>query len=177
MTWSVEKKLEYARNYYKKNRQNILEKKRVRDSDPDVIEKTKKHLALPSVKNHRREYTRNKRKNPEYIKAERQKQLEKMRERRNLLNRIQLYYGCRNPKCDWDGEYLPGLLDFHHLKPENKYKQVALMLNYKLEKISKEVNKCVVLCRNCHAKCHLGLVKLDKSMLCNVDEKLEIRGD
>lgn len=174
MSWTNNQKIEYAREYYKKNRQNILEKKRIRDVDPNVAKKQKEHLNLPEVRRHRKEYTRSKRRDPEYAKAERQKAIEKMRRRRNLINLIQLHYECQNPECDWTGDYLPGLLDFHHLYPEIKYKQIALMLNYKLERIAQEVNKCVVLCRNCHAKCHLGLVKLDESMLCKVNEKLEV---
>lgn len=33
-----------------------------------------------------------------------------------------------------------------------------------------EINKCVVLCANCHRKVHNGKIEVDESMLCDVQD-------
>ena len=44
-------------------------------------------------------------------------------------------------------------LDFHHIEGEKEY-NIATMLNsgYNWESIEKEIEKCVLLCANCHRK-------------------------
>jgi len=43
-------------------------------------------------------------------------------------------------------------LDFHHPNPDEKEMTISCMVSrYSLKKIMLEVEKCVVLCRNCHA--------------------------
>lgn len=46
-------------------------------------------------------------------------------------------------------------LDFHHVNPADKnfYINTAAM-NRRTDKIVKELNKCILLCKNCHAKIH-----------------------
>lgn len=50
-------------------------------------------------------------------------------------------------------------LTFHHLDPNKK--EFALSAknlgNTELEKIFKEIDKCVLLCMNCHAEVHAGI--------------------
>lgn len=47
-------------------------------------------------------------------------------------------------------------LDFHHVNPKEKENGVSLMVfnANSIEKIKKEISKCIVLCKNCHAKRH-----------------------
>ena len=46
-------------------------------------------------------------------------------------------------------------LDFHHVTPWNKKFQVcATNMCRKNEDIIEEVNKCILLCKNCHTKLH-----------------------
>jgi len=54
------------------------------------------------------------------------------------------------------GEGDPCCLDFHHIDGESKEMAVSEMVanRYSLNKVKAEVEKCVVLCRNCHAKLH-----------------------
>ena len=59
-------------------------------------------------------------------------------------------------KCVNCGESCGACLDFHHVDRESKEMQVAKLLGgrYGMEKIMAEVDKCVLLCRNCHAIIH-----------------------
>ena len=45
-------------------------------------------------------------------------------------------------------------LDIHHLNPNNKDKNFNSMRGWSLEKIDKEIKKCILLCRNCHGAYH-----------------------
>ena len=59
--------------------------------------------------------------------------------------------GCA--KC---GEKRPYVLDFHHIDPSIKDADIARMTSNsnKVENIQKEIDKCIVLCSNCHREFH-----------------------
>lgn len=54
-------------------------------------------------------------------------------------------------KC---GESRNWLLDFHHPDPKEKEFQISQGERYKWEKVKKEIDKCIVLCSNCHRDFH-----------------------
>ena len=55
-------------------------------------------------------------------------------------------------KC---GDKRPYVLDFHHIEPENKTNTIAHMIkSASFENLEKEINKCVLLCANCHREFH-----------------------
>ncbi|UCD20840.1 MAG: hypothetical protein JSW08_03665 [archaeon] len=58
-------------------------------------------------------------------------------------------------KCSKCGEDHPATLEFHHKKGK-KDKSIAYMsyFGYSIKRIKKEMDKCVVLCSNCHKKEH-----------------------
>lgn len=61
---------------------------------------------------------------------------------------------CGYDKCD-------RALDFHHLNPEEKDFTIASNnTKFRLEQLKPELDKCVLLCRNCHAELHAGLIEL-----------------
>ena len=66
----------------------------------------------------------------------------------------------KGKKCIFCGESEPICLDFHHLKEEDKEIEVSKMKfsTYSLSKIKDEIDKCVILCSNCHRKVHSGLI-------------------
>jgi hypothetical protein len=97
-------------------------------------------------------------------------------ERKGFLDDLAVKYGCQNVNCNWNGKYLPCQLDFHHLDPKTKRKEVAKMHTASWETIINEVNKCVILCRNCHAEVHHGALTLDETLLCHINEK-DIKGE
>jgi hypothetical protein len=80
--------------------------------------------------------------------------------RRSLTNEIKSRYGCQ---CCEEKE--PVALDFHHL--EEKEFHVSEMLKRNMPSIISEINKCIVLCANCHRKFHAGLIKLNNPRKCN----------
>jgi len=54
-------------------------------------------------------------------------------------------------KC---GENRNHLLDFHHIDPNQKDFQISQGEQYGWEKIKQEIDKCIVLCSNCHRDFH-----------------------
>lgn len=46
--------------------------------------------------------------------------------------------------------YPPYVMDFDHRDPSTKFKDVGRMTNYSLETIQKEIDKCDIVCANCH---------------------------
>ena len=44
--------------------------------------------------------------------------------------------------------------DFHHIEPNTKHKDPGLMMTYSDERLFKELDKCILLCANCHRKHH-----------------------
>lgn len=65
------------------------------------------------------------------------------------------YLGGKCKKCSYDN--CPDALDFHHRRPEEKdFKPSTLRLS-SWAKIKKELDKCILLCANCHRETHAGL--------------------
>lgn len=62
----------------------------------------------------------------------------------------------KNLKCANCPENHPACLDFHHTDPTKKEFNVSTIIysTYSVETIMKEINKCIVLCSNCHRKLH-----------------------
>lgn len=61
-----------------------------------------------------------------------------------------------NGSCAICGEDHPACLDFHHLDPAEKEHRMAECRS--IQAAIQEAAKCVLLCRNCHAKGHAGFV-------------------
>lgn len=59
---------------------------------------------------------------------------------------------CNYNKC-------MGALEFHHLDPNEKDFSISNLKKYKFSKIViSELDKCILLCSNCHRELHSGLV-------------------
>jgi hypothetical protein len=75
------------------------------------------------------------------------------RKRRDKVNEIKVAMGCAD--C---GIQHPAVLDFHHIEPVNgdKTKRVSQMISSGLrwQAILEQIDKCIVLCANCHRKRH-----------------------
>lgn len=91
--------------------------------------------------------------------------------RRAMVSIVSLHYGCRNPNCEMT-HYTPEILDFHHIGKDKEF-MVSQSLQYTLPKLAAEMNKCVVLCSNCHKQLHARRFTVDESMLCHVDDELK----
>lgn len=70
------------------------------------------------------------------------------------------YKGGKCIVCGYN-KYI-GALDFHHLDPSKKEFNIGRLRAYTFTKIKSELDKCVCVCRNCHAEIHHGLIDLDK---------------
>ena len=67
-------------------------------------------------------------------------------------------------KCEICGEtYPPGVYDFHHLDPAQKDFNIwNKHATVKWDIVEKEIEKCALLCANCHRLVHLGLAQIDE---------------
>lgn len=87
-----------------------------------------------------------------YYRENRQEMIERAKRRRNKIKKRILDYKLANPcKC---GESHPAALDFHHVDEKNFNISDAIRNGYAWTKIENELKKCMVICRNCHAKLH-----------------------
>jgi len=131
---------------------------------------------------HRKYYLENKDHLKKQSKIHYEKNRDKILERakkhrevkRKLINEVCLSYGCKNPECKWEGEFHSAQLEFHHFDPKKKQFQMGRGADYGYKSVANEMNKCVVLCACCHALYHVGLVDLDETMLCSVNDDLQI---
>lgn len=64
------------------------------------------------------------------------------------------YKGGRCQVCGYNR--CMAALDFHHLDPNAKDPNWRLMRNWSFERIRSELDKCMLVCRNCHAEIHFG---------------------
>tara|TARA_R110000764_G_C10728596_1_gene349116 strand:+ start:95 stop:469 length:375 start_codon:yes stop_codon:yes gene_type:complete len=55
-------------------------------------------------------------------------------------------------------DYL-GMYDYHHIDPATKLYQVSNILHGPMDRVYAEVDKCLLLCANCHRKEHITLNK------------------
>ena len=82
------------------------------------------------------------------------RQREKRQEIREWLRDLKEGVECQ--KC---GESDPACLTFHHREPDEKEFTISFAINQRLsrKRILAEMEKCDVLCANCHMKHHFGL--------------------
>ncbi|MFB6200513.1 MAG: HNH endonuclease [Halorhabdus sp.] len=65
-------------------------------------------------------------------------------------------YKVEHCRCQYCGEEDPAVLDFHHVDADEKTLGVSKRVanGYTREKIETEIDRCQVLCANCHRKEH-----------------------
>ena len=91
-----------------------------------------------------------------YSKLGNKKRLMEYNRKRQLRNRIFLAERKSSAGCIVCGETHPGCLDFHHRDPKNKTKCVSKLADCKasFETLKAEIEKCDVICANCHRRKH-----------------------
>jgi hypothetical protein len=100
-------------------------------------------------KYHREWYKKNKEKRIRFNKAWQNEQKRLYEEYKSTL------------KCSVCGEDETVCLDFHHRDPNEKEFTIGMVRkNMSFENVKKEIDKCDVLCANCHRKVHAGLIDL-----------------
>lgn len=98
-------------------------------------------------------YYANKEKAAEKAKKWRDDNLEYRREyqkqykRERKLKAIS-YLGGKCQACS--GEFHPAVYEFHHIDPSTKDRDPSKMLSLSWERLTSELDKCKLLCANCH---------------------------
>lgn len=110
-----------------------------RYKDQNIYQNTCK---VCSRKNNKKHYDNNK---DYYIKRNK-------RSFKDISLYIEEYKSKRS--CIKCGENHIACLDFHHINPENKSFTIALGKTKGIKAIKKEIEKCELLCANCHRKLH-----------------------
>ena len=80
---------------------------------------------------------------------------------RNFKKRLVAYKGGKCQCCGYDKTQ--DALDFHHIDPSDKSFSLSKIrltsYDKNREKIERELDKCILVCRNCHAEIHAGVRK------------------
>lgn len=95
--------------------------------------------------------------------------LKRWRERRRV------WIESLKTSCVVCGESEPACLDWHHLDTETKVVSISRMKSsstYSQQRVLEELEKCVLLCANCHRKIHAGVIQ---ELECHADN-VEVRG-
>ena len=94
-------------------------------------------------------------------------QKRKIQNRKNKLryNKKTVYKNKLGGKCQICGyDKYQGALHFHHIDPTQKKFTISdgtARKKYSQEEVESELKKCALLCANCHAEVHAGLIKLE----------------
>lgn len=80
--------------------------------------------------------------------------------RRQKLTRDKYYVYKKTLKCVICPENESVCLVFHHLDPNTKDFEVSTFRGHTWKKVKEEIDKCVCLCANCHAKVHAGIINV-----------------
>ena len=75
----------------------------------------------------------------------------KYQEKKNIINQLKQKQSCA--KCGDNRFYV---LDYHHLDPNVKDMNISRMLSNRsnIKDVEQEIDKCIVLCANCHREFH-----------------------
>ena len=125
--------------YYESHREEILAKQKAYRSTPEVNARRNQR---------RREYTAN---HPE---ARRRKLASKKKWQAKL--RAKLDHFLADKKCQTCPEARRPCMCFHHRDPATKKGEVSTMIvdGVGWERVLEEIDKCDILCHNCHAVLH-----------------------
>lgn len=103
----------------------------------------------PCKRDHDNEYYRRSKRRRDLIKEANNDRRRKVREEIQEYKRSK---GC--PHCD---EVEPVCLDFHHPNDDEEF-NIGSGVDKPHELLWKEIEKCIVICKNHHAKLHAGLL-------------------
>lgn len=107
-----------------------------------------------------KEYQRNYQRS--WHQRHRAERLASIRQRKAVIKAATSEYiqGIKSQLCCVDcGQHHPATLHFHHLHAEDKEFNIghAVSAGISLDRIKKEIEKCIVLCANCHAIRHYNM--------------------
>ena len=82
----------------------------------------------------------------EYEKRQEIVKSKRVKTRQKFINNYKIKLGCA--KCGYNKH--PAALDFSHRNPKEKQFNISAGRFYSMEKLTKEIEKCDILCANCH---------------------------
>lgn len=86
------------------------------------------------------------------------------------------YKGGKCQVCGYD-KYI-GALEFHHVNPEEKDFGVSSKgYTHSWNKVKQEINKCVLVCANCHREIHAGIISCPIELINDEDKANEAAKD
>lgn len=94
------------------------------------------------------------------IEQKKQNSVIAVQKRRDKVKELRIEY--KGGSCEICGyNKYNGALEFHHLDPNEKDFSISSKgYTRSWEKVKTELDKCVMLCANCHREVHAGLIKL-----------------
>lgn len=95
--------------------------------------------------------------------------------RRNKIKILAVEYmggKCQNPECGYDK--IITALEFHHLYEDKDFGISEKGNTKSWELIKKELNKCVMLCANCHREVHGGILDVNKFVKLNENKEQKV---
>lgn len=91
---------------------------------------------------------------------QRDKQRKRIRAHKNRI-KARYFVWKSKQKCSLCDESTPECLDLHHIDSTTKDKEIGRMLqDGSWSKLQREIDKCVVVCANCHRKIHAGHLQI-----------------
>lgn len=87
----------------------------------------------------------------------------KNRNRFRLKSEYRKRLGAKCQICGYDK--CQNALQFHHIDPSKKKFAISdsLRKTFTQQEIDEEINKCILVCSNCHVEIHSNLIKLDQN--------------
>lgn len=149
-----------SKKYYEKNKERLCEINRLYRKSHREQEKERWKIWLSNPENrekrkkYHREYMR------KYIKQHKQKSslpqrhlwyIAQKRKNQEKTKIMKMEFGGKCQKCGYNKCF--AALEFHHMNGEKKY-EISRIWHNSLEVIRKELQKCKLLCANCHREEH-----------------------
>lgn len=156
---NIERKREYNRQYYHKNkamRQEYNRKYYQANREQLIAENTERWIA-----GGRKQHRKRKIKLPVLQPSANER-------RRQVYNALKEAFGCLNPDCKWEGHLPAYMLDFHHKDPKQKVKPVSQLIGMPRRMLA-EIKKCTCLCANCHRRVTWGELDESQLPLCKIE--------
>lgn len=159
MTRDLIKKKAYDKKRYKEKRElRLTQSKSYYKHNKEYVKKYKQGY----YKTHKEKYT--------YTSKE------KLRRRLLKIKQLKPFVDYKRTlscaHCKLSGRQYPSLLDFHHVDPTIKSFRISSKpLHFPNKEILDEINKCIVLCSNCHRKVHTKIFKQELEKLKKENKK------
>jgi len=116
---------------------------------------------MPSSPEKHAAYLRNRYRNDPEYRAKHKAIVKTGKKKR--IKKLKKWFRTLKVKCLLCPETEQCCLSFHHLNKKKKDITIAeaVARGHSIERIKKEIAKCIVLCENCHRKVHAGVLSLN----------------